>query len=133
MDLRKLREAVFQIAYALEHVDGEDIAMLISSQLKIAKSVSKQAHARAMEILAKKDKLDASIKSAASDYNIERIPIAELTILRLGAFELLFDDKIPANVVISEAIRLTRKFATREAAKFINATLDALHPEKSIA
>lgn len=133
MDLRKLREAVFQIAYALEYVESEDIANLVSAQLKIAKSASRQAHARAMDVLAKKEELDSAIKGAAAEYNIERIPAAELTILRLGAYELLFDDNIPANVAISEAIRLTRKFATREAAKFVNATLDALHPEKSIA
>src|SRR5690606_29501809 len=56
----------------------------------------------------------------------ERIPRVERNILRLAVFELLHDPSVPPTVAIAEAIRLTRKFATPEAATFINAVLDAI-------
>lgn len=133
MDPRKFREAVFQIVYALEYVEGEDVMSLVSKQLKINKTHARGAYERALLISLKKEDLDKAIDLAVTEYEMGRIPVAELTILRIGAYELLYDDTIPGKVAISEAIRLTRKFATRDGARFINAALDAIYPEKSTA
>ncbi|MCB1118208.1 MAG: transcription antitermination factor NusB [Chlamydiia bacterium] len=134
MDPRKMREAVYQIAYALNfEADGDDVVKLVSSQLKINQTHAKNAYARACLLMEKASELDAAISVASKEYALDRIPKAELTILRLGAFELLFDDDVPEKVAISEAIRLARKFVTSDGARFINAALDALIPEKSIA
>ena len=132
MDPRKYREAVFQICFALE-MGAEDIALLISKELKISKTNAKLASLRAQQVMEKQEELDALISQTSTEYPFVRIPKTELTILRLGAYELLFDDAIPPKVAISEAIRLCRKFATPEGALFVNAILDAHIPEKSIA
>ncbi len=127
-----MREAVFQMCFALSQ-GAEDLVPLISKELKISKTNAKLAFERSQKVMAKASDLDKLIEQTATDYAIERIPQAELTILRLGAFELLFDDSVPPKVAISEAIRLCRKFATNESASFINAVLDAHFSEKSTA
>ncbi|MCP5509712.1 MAG: transcription antitermination factor NusB [Chlamydiales bacterium] len=130
MDQRKMREAVFQMCFALEH-GTEDMLALIQKELKINKTDARSALARATAVMEKAPEMDVLIEQTATEYALDRIPKAELTILRLGAFELLFDDAIPSKVAVSEAIRLCRKFATKESASFINAVLDAHIPEKS--
>jgi N utilization substance protein B len=45
----------------------------------------------------------------------------------MSVFELLFDDNIPEKVAIVEAMRLARKFSTKESATFVNAILDVLY------
>ena len=127
-----MREAVFVTCFALSS-GAEDVMPLVSKELKISKTDARLAFERGSLVMAKASDLDTLIEQTATDYALDRIPQAELTILRLGAFELLFDDSIPPKVAISEAVRLCRKFATKESASFINAVLDAHIPEKSTA
>ena len=71
--------------------------------------------------------LDEQIGKASIEYAFDRIQVVERNILRLGLYEILFDDEVPPKVAISEAIRLARKFGTPEAASFINAILDNIY------
>ena len=43
--------------------------------------------------------------------------------LRLGAYELRYDDDIPDGVAINEAVEIAKKYETPEVAKFINGIL----------
>nr|NGX48373.1 hypothetical protein [Chlamydiota bacterium] len=65
----------------------------------------------------------------AIGYELERISRIERSILRLGLYELLYTD-LPDKVAITEAIRLTRKFATAEGGAFVNALLDAIYKDR---
>lgn len=52
------------------------------------------------------------------------IDSVELAILRLATYELKFRLDIPFQVVINEALELTKKFGSIEGFKFINGVLD---------
>lgn len=123
----KYREALFQALFALDHDPDGEVVPIIMQQVKIAKSAAREVQERAIEILAKKEELDNQIEEASESYTVERITQAERNILRLGLFEILFDEKVPGPVAISEAIRLTRKFGSRDSAKFVNAVLDKIY------
>ena len=69
------------------------------------------------------------ISAKAKDYAFDRIPPVEKSILRLGVYELLHSD-LSMQVIIAEAVRLARKFATKEGSTFVNAILDALQKER---
>ena len=47
----------------------------------------------------------------------------ELAVLRLGAYELRYDDDIPDGVAINEAVEIAKKYETPETVKFINGIL----------
>lgn len=48
----------------------------------------------------------------------------EFAVLRLASYELLFRLDIPYQVVINEALELTKKFGAEESFRFINSILD---------
>jgi transcription antitermination protein NusB len=73
----------------------------------------------------KKD-LDALIGRYATNWKISRMQIVDRNILRLGAFELLWLDDVPAKVTMNEAIELAKDFGDEEAAKFVNGILDKI-------
>lgn len=54
----------------------------------------------------------------------ENIDPIELAVLRLATFELLFRLDIPYQVVINEALELTKTFGTQEGFRFVNGILD---------
>lgn len=64
--------------------------------------------------------------SSASEYKTEQIDPIELASLRIATYELIHLPEIPAKVIISEAIRLCRKFGSDEGFKLVNVILDAL-------
>jgi N utilization substance protein B len=73
----------------------------------------------------KKD-LDALIGRYATNWKISRMQIVDRNILRLGAYELLWLNDVPARVTINEAIELAKDFGDEEAAKFVNGILDKI-------
>lgn len=128
---QKFREIVFQLLYSydMSQATEEDMLPLIMTELSVTKKAVQEAQMRVQAILAKLNEIDKMIAVASLSYAFERIASVERNILRLGVFELLFDDDIPPKVAISEAMRLARKFGTPESAAFINAIMDNLYKQ----
>ena len=128
---QKFREIVFQFLYSrdFEMSDWELISALIMRQHAITKAVAKGAKERAEAVWHLKEVLDQAIAVHSKEYSFERITRIEQTVLRLGLYELLHTD-LPPKVSLNEAVRLARKYATREGAAFVNALLDAIYKER---
>ncbi len=126
---QKLREIVFQLLYShdFSQTDAlDDLAHLIMGELTLPRTILKIAQEKATEVLKFRDEADKLIEEASTAYKFERILRAEKNILRLGVYELLHPDLVPAKVAIAESIRLCRKFASPEGASFVNAILDSI-------
>jgi len=68
--------------------------------------------------------VDTYITKYAIDWDINRFNLVDKNILRIAFFELVFGDT-PHNVVIDEAIELSKRFSTEDSPKFINGILGA--------
>lgn len=132
--VQKFREMVLQILYSTD-MAGEEEAMIafMMGTLKVTKRSVLSAQEKVGKILARKEELDQFIAGAAIGYEIDRISRVEKNVLRLGIFEMLFEKEIPEKVALAEAIRLTRKFGTKESAQFVNAVLDAIYKKRPIS
>lgn len=126
---QKFREIVFQMLYSYDMGKATDESMLdlLSNELAVTKKSVKQAQERVHKILANLEQIDALITKTSHSYVFERIQSVERNILRMSVFELLLDPSIPEKVAIVEAMRLARKFSTKESASFVNAILDSLY------
>lgn len=67
-------------------------------------------------------RLDAELDELAEGWTVERIAPVERAVLRVGLLELDRDDP-PAPVAIAEAVALARRYASPEAAAFVNGIL----------
>jgi N utilization substance protein B len=75
-------------------------------------------------VLEHKKDLDALIGKHATNWKVSRMQIVDRNILRLGSYELLYLEDVPAKVSMNEAIELAKDFGDEEAAKFVNGILD---------
>jgi len=73
-----------------------------------------------------RDRLDAAIATRAKGWTLERMPILDLNVLRLGAFELAERPDVPVAVVLDEAVGLVKRFSTDDSGRFVNGVLSAL-------
>ena len=126
---QKFREIVLQLLYSQDIAHPDDALMLelMMGELAVSKRNVRLAQERVQQIQELLSEIDPLITSVSTSYDFNRIQVVTKNILRLGVFELLFDDQIPPKVAISEAIRLSRKFNTPESASFVNAVLDHLY------
>ena len=74
-------------------------------------------------VLSHKAELDEIIGRYSVDWEPGRLGGAERAILRMGLYEMLYDEKLPPAIVINEALDLVRKYGNPEAAGFINGVL----------
>src|ERR1700730_15560992 len=126
---QKFREIVFQLLYSQDIARPEEALMLelMMTELAVSKKNVRLAQERVNKIKEHLPEIDPLIASISTSYDFDRIQVVTKNILRLGVFELFFDDQIPPKVAIAEAIRLSRKFNTPESASFVNALLDHLY------
>jgi len=75
--------------------------------------------------------LDSIIAKAAPQWPIDQISVIDRNILRLGLFELLYEDKkaVPPKVAINEAIELAKNFGGESSGKFVNGVLGTVYKE----
>jgi N utilization substance protein B len=72
------------------------------------------------------EELDAAIAARAKGWTLARMPVLDLNILRLGAFELAHRPDVPLAVAIDEAVELAKRFSTDDSGRFVNGVLSAL-------
>ncbi|MFF7182520.1 transcription antitermination factor NusB [Streptomyces sp. NPDC008121] len=69
------------------------------------------------------NRIDELIATYAVDWDLDRMPVADRNIVRLGAYELIWLDETPDAVAIDEAVQLAKEFSTDESPSFVNGLL----------
>ena len=68
--------------------------------------------------------IDEAISGASEHWDIPRMGIVDLTVLRIGVYELLKRRDTHVGVIINEAVDIARKFSSEECGRFVNGVLD---------
>ena len=74
----------------------------------------------------KSGRIDELLKGYANRWSIQRMPIIDRSLLRMGIAEILFREDIPPSVTVNECVELAKRFSTEESGKFINGVLGHL-------
>ena len=67
--------------------------------------------------------IDEHITTHSRDWKLERMPAVDRAVLRIGVWEILFNDEVPPAVAIDEAVALVKEYSTDEAGSFVNGVL----------
>lgn len=70
-----------------------------------------------------RDEIDELIMSYAQGWTLERMPNVDRALLRLAAWEILFNDEVPTAVAIDEAVELAKDYSTEDSSRFLNGVL----------
>jgi len=73
-----------------------------------------------------RETIDRRIEEISQNWRLDRMAAIDRNIIRLGAYELMFRDDVPALVSINEAIEMAKKFSTQKSGRFVNGVLDSL-------
>ena len=69
------------------------------------------------------DEIDELIETYSQGWTLERMPVVDRAIIRIGIWELLFNEGVPDNVAIAEAVGMASQLSTEDSGKFVNGLL----------
>lgn len=69
-----------------------------------------------------REQLDELITRYARGWSLNRMPVVDRNLLRLGLWELLWSD-VPVAVIIDEAVELANELSTPDSGRFVNGVL----------
>ena len=73
-----------------------------------------------------RDEIDALIRKYSEHWALERMPVVDRALLRLGTFELVWLPDVPTAVVITEAVELAKQYSTKDSGRFVNGLLSRI-------
>lgn len=128
MSRREQREQIFKLLFRIEFNTTEEMPEQLRLFFEEADEPVEQEDqlfitAKYEKIMEKLSEIDKLLNEKAEKWTTDRMGKAELTILRLAVYEILFDDEIPAGVAINEAVELAKKFGQNSAKAFVNGIL----------
>jgi len=124
----KARKRALDILYQSD-VRGDDLGVTLAAEAQRAASEpSREAswlYAREIVdgVIDNRDDIDEQIVTHARDWKLERMPAVDRAILRMGVWELVYNDEVPTAGVIDEAVELATEFSTDDSSSVVHGVL----------
>ncbi|WP_194419578.1 transcription antitermination factor NusB [Microbacterium abyssi] len=124
----KARKRALDILFSSD-VRGDELAVTLAAEAKRAASEpAREAswlYAREIVdgIIDHQDDIDESIVTHSRDWKLERMPAVDRALLRIGAWEILYNEQVPTAVAIDEAVELAKEFSTDDSGAFVHGVL----------
>jgi len=122
----KARKRALDLLYGAD-VRGESIAEALSTELLRLDPKRSSSWEYAQQIVngvrEHLPEIDETIETYAQGWTIARMPAVDRALLRMGVWEILFNDQVPDSVAISEAVESATVHSTEDSAGFVNGLL----------
>ena len=124
----KARKRALDILFQAD-VRGEELPIMLATEAKrAANEPAREAswlYARDIVdgVIDNRDAIDEQITTFSKDWSLQRMPAVDRALLRIGTWEILFNDDVPTAVAIDEAVELAKEFSTDDSGSFVHGVL----------
>lgn len=128
MGRHEQREQVFMLLFRVEFNAPEEMPEQVKLFLEDNEVIAYEKDAdyvvgKYEKIQEKLPEIDKLLDEKTEGWDTKRMGKVELTVLRIAAYEILFDEDIPASVAINEAVEIAKKYGQETSGGFVNAIL----------
>jgi N utilization substance protein B len=122
---REARERALGLAYECEQRGVSGVELL--DELPVPPDEYADALVRGAD--AHRDEIDALITKYSEHWALDRMPVLDRALLRLGTYELAWLPEVPTAVIITEAVELAKQYSTKDSGRFVNGLLSRIAEE----
>jgi transcription antitermination protein NusB len=122
----KARKRALDVLFEAEQRRVDTLTVLAERLARADPPVPEYAVTLVEGVLAERERIDELLTTYAQGWSLERMPAVDRTVLRLGAWELIYNDDVPDAVAIDEAVELARTLSTDDSPSFVNGLLARL-------
>jgi N utilization substance protein B len=126
----KARKRALDVLFECDLRDSDALDTLARQRAQATPVVPEYTVTLVEGVVTHRSRIDELIESYAVGWTLDRMPVVDRNLLRIGAFELLWSDEVPDGVVLSEAVNLARDLSTDDSPTFVNGVLAKLLEEK---
>ncbi|MDR3113456.1 MAG: transcription antitermination factor NusB [Endomicrobium sp.] len=125
---RQARECSLQMLYTLDNCEMpcDDVREAFDGLFPQGDAYKEFAIKLFGGVCGKKDEIDELIGQNAKNWELERMAAVDRNIIRIAAYEIIAMPETPINVIIDEAVEISKKYSTKDSGKFVNGILDKL-------
>ena len=125
---RKAREAALRALYEIEIAQSASADALESvfSEMELAQDQRGFAERLVQGVGERQSEIDNKLSKLIRQFDFDRVAAVDRSVLRIAAYELLFEPAIPPAVSINEAVAIVKKYSTAESGRFVNGVLAKL-------
>ena len=122
------REQIFKILFRAEFNNVEEMPLqeelyFDSGDMEFSEKDKAYITGKVNRILDRLPEIDRMLADKMRGWTLDRLGRVELAVLRLGVYEILWDDDVPEGVAIAEAVELAKKFGAENSGVFVNGVL----------
>lgn len=114
---------VFIFSFTLERDMEEQVGLYLDGIEGIREDEKEYLRERFSAVHEHIPEIDAILNRTAKGWSTDRFGSADLAILRVACYEMLYDEKIPEGVAINEAVEIAKIYGGDESPSFINGIL----------
>ncbi len=124
----KARKRALDILFQAD-IRGDEVGMTLAAEAqRAANEPAREAswlYAREIVdgVIDNREEIDEQITTFAKDWTLARMPAVDRALLRMGVWEILYNDQIPTAVAIDEAVELAKEFSTDDSGAFVHGVL----------
>lgn len=130
MSRREIREHLFRMLFRRDFHDETELNEQIDFYFESLETPKEEEliylKERYNKIIEKIPDIDVILADASSGWRLNRLGKVDLTIMRLAAYEIEYDDEIPNKVAINEAVEIAKIFGGESSGSFVNGVLAKL-------
>ncbi len=129
MGRHEQREQIFKLLFRAEFHKSEELPEQVKLFLEdeesqeISEKERNYITQKLEGILEVLPRIDALLNEKSKGWDVSRMGKVELTVLRLGVYEILYDRDVPNGVAINEAVEIAKKYGPEMSGGFVNAVL----------
>ncbi len=131
MGRRRAREIALQVLFQVDLVNAEPYRAInyLLAENPVPDDVAVFVRSLVKGTLENLSEIDDYIMRYAVEWDLDRMANVDRNILRLGLYEMMYEQGTPINVAINEALELSKTFSHEEALRFINGILGRIARE----
>lgn len=130
MTRRELRENTFVMLFHKEFHDidemKEQFELYFEKKAPMSEKDETYVSERVYDILSKLNEIDSDIEEASESWTVSRMSKIDLSIMRLAYYEMRYDESVPLQVAINEAVEIAKLYGGDNSPSFINGVLGKL-------
>ena len=127
MTKREEREHLFRLLFCKDFHEAEELPEQIEFYIEQQEDAKEEefapVKAKLAALVAVEGSIDMVLANSASGWKLNRMGKAELTILRIAVYEMLYDEEVPEKVAINEAVELAKQYGNDMSSSFVNGVL----------
>lgn len=133
MKRTELREHLYRMLFCLDFYQGEELfgqqELYLETLSEASDKEKQELQDRFQKVTEHLEEIDAQIETKSNGWKASRLAKADLTVLRLAIYEMLYDAEVPTGVAINEAVELAKAYGGDKSTGFVNGILASIARE----